>query len=60
MTSGPTGVIGASILQAAEFVRHGRWQQAEQHLTRLLAALLLAGAGSAIVGPDCAAGPAGP
>src|SRR6185437_4831174 len=38
MTKGPAGFIAASILQAADFVRHGRWQEAEEVLTRVLAA----------------------
>ena len=38
MKPSPTDFIGASILQAADFVRHGRWQEAETILTRVLAA----------------------
>jgi tetratricopeptide (TPR) repeat protein len=38
MNKGPAGFIGASILQAADCVRHGRWQQAEEVLARVLAA----------------------
>ena len=38
MKSGPTDFTATSILQAAELVRRGRWQQAEQLLTQLLAA----------------------
>src|SRR5437868_14869913 len=38
MTTGPTDIIAASILPAAELMRHGRWQQAEAILTQLLAA----------------------
>ena len=37
MTKSPAGFIGASILQAADFVRHGRWQEAEEILARVLA-----------------------
>jgi tetratricopeptide (TPR) repeat protein len=38
MKKGPSGLIGASSLQAADFVRHGRWQQAEEILAPVLAA----------------------
>src|SRR5690348_2959826 len=34
----PDPVIGASILQAADLVRHGRWQEADAVLARVLAA----------------------
>ena len=37
MKKGPAGSVGASILQAADFVRHGRWQEAEEVLARVLA-----------------------
>ena len=36
MTNSPA--IGASILQAADFVRHGRWQEADAVLARVLTA----------------------
>ncbi|HEY8255060.1 MAG TPA: tetratricopeptide repeat protein [Rhizomicrobium sp.] len=38
MNKSPAGFIGASILQAADFVRHGRWQEADAVLARVLAA----------------------
>jgi tetratricopeptide (TPR) repeat protein len=38
MTQGPAGFIGVSILQAADFVKQGRWQEAEDLLARVLAA----------------------
>src|SRR4051812_4942981 len=38
MKKGPAGLIGASILQAADFVRQGQWQQAEEILAPVLAA----------------------
>jgi tetratricopeptide (TPR) repeat protein len=37
MNKGPAGFIGAPILQAADFVRHGQWREAEAVLLRLLA-----------------------
>ena len=37
MKTGPAGPVGASILQAADFVRHGQWQQADALLTQVLA-----------------------
>lgn len=37
MNPGPTHSVAASVLRAADFVRQGAWQQAEQHLARLLA-----------------------
>jgi tetratricopeptide (TPR) repeat protein len=38
MGKGPAGFVAMSILQAADFVRHGRWPQAEAVLTPVLAA----------------------
>jgi tetratricopeptide (TPR) repeat protein len=38
MTKGPANLIAASILQAADFVRHGRWQEADAVLARVLTA----------------------
>jgi tetratricopeptide (TPR) repeat protein len=38
MARGPAGSIGALILQAADFVRQGQWQQADALLARVLAA----------------------
>jgi tetratricopeptide (TPR) repeat protein len=38
MKKGPADFIGASILQAADFVRQGRWQDADAVLARVLAA----------------------
>jgi tetratricopeptide (TPR) repeat protein len=37
MTGDPTNWLGASILQAADFVRQGRWRQADALLARVLA-----------------------
>ena len=38
MKPGPTDLIAASILQAADFVRQGEWRRAEALLTQVLAA----------------------
>ena len=38
MKPGPADLVAASILQVAELLRHGQWQQAEQKLMPLLAA----------------------
>jgi tetratricopeptide (TPR) repeat protein len=38
MTKGPANLIAASILQAADLVRHRRWQEADAVLARVLAA----------------------
>jgi tetratricopeptide (TPR) repeat protein len=38
MSRGPTDFVATSVLQAAELVRRGQWQQAEQILAPLLAA----------------------
>jgi tetratricopeptide (TPR) repeat protein len=38
MKRGPASLVSASILQAAEFVRQGQWQQADALLGRVLAA----------------------
>jgi tetratricopeptide (TPR) repeat protein len=38
MKKGPAGLIGASILQAADYVRQGQWQQADKVLAPVLAA----------------------
>ena len=38
MKRGPSDFIGASILQAADFIRRGQWQQAEAVLAPVLAA----------------------